>query len=248
MNQKAVIITGSCGGIGTELTQAFGKAKYFVVATDSQPQNSLVYADAFLQIDLQRTWDDANYAEESFSHLRQVLAKKSLFCLINNAAVQITSPIEGISRNQMNETFSINVMAPFLWAQTFLEDLSKSSGSIINMGSVHARQTKSNFASYAMSKAAIDGLTRSMAVECGSRVRVLSIAPGAISTSMLEAGFSQNSIARQELDRLQPIGRIGTPAEVAKLAVFLASPEASYMNGAIISCDGGISVSLRDPG
>jgi NAD(P)-dependent dehydrogenase (short-subunit alcohol dehydrogenase family) len=248
MANKAVIVTGACGGIGSSLTHAFKDAGYFVVGTDLKEKTPQVYSDAFLQIDLQKIWVDSNYSEQIFSKLFELVGDMELNCFVNNAAVQFVLPIEEVTRAQVNEIFAVNVFAPFIFAQAFIEKLSESNGTIINVGSVHSTQTKPNFSIYAMTKSALDGITRSLAVECGSRVRVVGIAPGAISTTMLEDGFKHDQTARNELNKMQPMGRIGMPPEVADLAVFLASAKASFMNGSVVRCDGGISASLRDPG
>jgi len=247
MTDNAVIVTGACGGIGSALTHAFRDAGYCVIATDLKEKQSHVHSDLFLQIDLQRVWEDQSYSEQVFLSLFEAIGNMELKCFINNAAVQFVVPIERVRRAQIRESFAVNVFAPFLLAQTFIDKLSETNGTIINIGSIHSTQTKPNFSIYAMSKSALDGITRSLAIECGSRVRVLGIAPGAISTPMLEDGFKINPQARADLNKFQPMGRIGSPSEVADLAVFLASTKASYMNGSVVRCDGGISASLRDP-
>lgn len=247
MADKAVIVTGACGGIGSAITHAFKDAGYHVIATDLKEKQSHVYSDLFLQIDLKKVWEDRSYSEQVFLSLLDAVRNMELNCLVNNAAVQFVVPIERVSRAQIYESFAVNVFAPFLFAQTFIDKLSETNGTVINIGSIHSTQTKPNFSIYAMSKSALDGITRSLAVECGSRARVVGIAPGAISTSMLEDGFKINPQARTDLDKCQPMGRIGLPSEVADLAVFLASTKASYMNGSVVRCDGGISGSLRDP-
>ena len=129
----------------------------------------------------------------------------------------------------------------------FLEELSDNHGSVLNISSIHASQTKKGFTVYATSKAALSALTKLLAIELGSRVRVNAIEPGAISTKMLEAGFLLEPEKRIALDNLQPMGRIGEPSEVAKLASFLTSDSARFINGSAIAIDGGIRNQLHDP-
>lgn len=100
---------------------------------------------------------------------------------------------------------------------------------------------------YATSKAALAGLTRALAVDLGGRVRVNAIAPAAISTPMLEAGFEGRPESRAELDRFHPAGRIGRPDEVARAAVWLASEESGFLTGATLAVDGALGVRLHDP-
>jgi NAD(P)-dependent dehydrogenase (short-subunit alcohol dehydrogenase family) len=100
---------------------------------------------------------------------------------------------------------------------------------------------------YATSKAALVTLTRSLAVELAPEVRVNAVNPAATDTSMLRAGFKDNSTGLQILGDYHPLKRIAQPEEIAKVSLFLASPQASFMTGAIVNVDGGISGCLHDP-
>ncbi|HEX4935927.1 MAG TPA: SDR family oxidoreductase, partial [Gemmatimonadaceae bacterium] len=91
------------------------------------------------------------------------------------------------------------------------------------------------------------GLTRALAVDLGGRVRVNNISPGAIATPMLEAGFEGRAEARKQLDAVHPLGRVGTPMEVAQAALFLASSAASNITGLDLRVDGGVAARLHDP-
>jgi len=128
-----------------------------------------------------------------------------------------------------------------------LEKLKVSKGSVVNITSIHAALTKPGFSTYAMSKAAMDGMTRSLAVELGRDVRINAIAPAAISTPLLEAGFENRLDEFKQLADMHPTGKIGTPADVASLALYLVSEEAAFINGSILGLDGGIRGRLHDP-
>lgn len=117
----------------------------------------------------------------------------------------------------------------------------------MNIASVHSTVTKPGFVSYSTSKAALVGLTRSLAIDLGSRVRVNAICPAATATPMLLAGFDGHPEALKELANVHPLERIAKPEEVAQVALFLASPQASFITGASILVDGGISGRLHDP-
>jgi NAD(P)-dependent dehydrogenase (short-subunit alcohol dehydrogenase family) len=117
----------------------------------------------------------------------------------------------------------------------------------VNISSIHARLTKPDFVAYATSKAALSGLTRAMAVDLGDRIRVNAIEPAAISTPMLKAGFESHPEQYAALARCHPQGRMGTPTEVAALALSLVSGELRFMHGACVGLDGGISARLHDP-
>jgi NAD(P)-dependent dehydrogenase (short-subunit alcohol dehydrogenase family) len=125
--------------------------------------------------------------------------------------------------------------------------LEKARGSVVNISSIHAKLTKPEFSCYATSKAALLGLTKSMAVELGSKVRINAICPAAVSTPMLLAGFDGQSEAYEILSSMHPVGRIAEPSEVAKLALFLASKDAQFINGSSLELDGGIGSRLHDP-
>ena len=117
----------------------------------------------------------------------------------------------------------------------------------MNIGSVHAQATKPGFVSYATSKAALHGLTKALAVDLGGAVRVCAIAPAAIATDMLEAGFEGRASEREQLDAFHPAGRIGKPQEVAKVVAFLLQREMAFLTGSILTLDGGILSRLHDP-
>ena len=142
---------------------------------------------------------------------------------------------------------NVNLTAPFRLSQAFLADLEAARGTILNIGSVHARATKPEFAAYATSKAALHGLTRALAVDLGDRVRVVCLAPAAISTPMLMAGFEGHEAAFKSLEACHPAGRIGQPDEVAKAALFLTGPDAGFATGTTFWLDGGVLSRLHDP-
>ena len=176
-----------------------------------------------------------------------MVGKNRIKALINNAAIQRVKLFEEVTINDWQETLDVNLLAPFFFTQLFLEDLTKSNGSVLNISSIHASQTKRELSVYATSKAALSSLTKLLAIELGSRVRVNAIEPGAISTQMLESGFQSEPEKRKLLDKLQPMERIGEPSEVAKLALFLTSYSARFVNGAAVAIDGGIRNQLHDP-
>jgi NAD(P)-dependent dehydrogenase (short-subunit alcohol dehydrogenase family) len=108
--------------------------------------------------------------------------------------------------------------------------------------------TKKNFVAYATSKAALSGMTKAMAVDLGGRVRVNAIEPAAIETDMLKAGFEGKSELYRQLEAYHPLGRIGRPEEVARLALAMIEGGIDFLDGACVGLDGGISGCLIDPG
>lgn len=245
--KEAVIITGACGGIGRALVKAYIEAGYFVLATDSREALPEFSEVKFFKIDLRETVVDIRIREECLGRLRSELVSYKLVALINNAAEQMVKPIEEVTYEDWNSVLSVNLLAPFFWTQYFLDLLEESSGSVLNISSIHARQTKKDFSVYATSKAALSGLTRLMSIELGARIRVNVLEPAAISTQMLESGFEGNPSGRLALDSYHPTNRIGTTEEIASVALFVTSEKCGFLNGASIAVDGGIGNLLHDP-
>lgn len=247
MPRRAAIITGAAGGIGRALCQAFSEAGYYVIASDREAPGKAVQDFAYVPADLDRFCADAHAREDALMRIRDALTARELAVLINNAALQIVKPAEHLTAEDWSRTFNVNLVAPFLLTQALLPELEAAKGCVINIGSIHAALTKPGFAAYATSKSALGGLTRSLAVELGRRIRVNAINPAAIATPMLLEGFAGKDLALAELEDMHPVGRIGEPREVAALALFLASDAARFINGAEIGLDGGIGARLHDP-
>ena len=246
-DRHCALITGAAGAIGQALVQAFHDANYSVIATDCiQPSLGLPCA-AFVEVDLRRSVADEAYAESFFDEVRQSVGSGELKVLVNNAAVQVIGHVADLTREDWNTSFQTNVLAPFFWTQGLLGELQSAKGSVINIGSIHSRLTKPHFSAYATSKAALAGLSRSMAVELGDRIRVNTIEPAAIRTPMLLEGFVGDPDKLQALETCHPTKSIGEPEQVGKLAVSLASGDLQFLNGCTLNIDGGISARLHDP-
>lgn len=246
-DRPVAMITGACGGIGQALVHAFAGAGYRIIGTDLVPLASRLSLDHFIAADLGRLVEDRLEADRFLADVRACLGATGLTVLVNNAAVQIVKRIEELSTEDVVRTFTVNAIVPFLLTRSLLPELERARGSVVNISSIHAVLTKPGFTAYAASKAALSGLTRALSVELGNRVRVNAIEPAAIATPMLIGGFAGNEGALRELGGVHPVGRIGEPREVADLAVFVASDQARFINGAIFGIDGGISHRLHDP-
>lgn len=247
MTKPAVLITGSNGGIGIALSTAFSKAGYQVIGCDIAGAAEGP-CDSYLELDLREFARTEGYRKQKGAEIDSLLAAGKLNCLVNNAAVQHLGGAGQLAPELWSETLDVNLGAPFLLAQHLLPALEKAGGSVINISSIHAKQTKPGFIAYATSKAGLDGMTRALAVDLGGRVRVNSIAPAATETPMLVAGFEQNPALRHQLENYHPVGRIARPSEIADLAVFLASDKAAFITGEVVNIDGGIGSRLHDPG
>lgn len=244
--KRAALITGCNGGIGAALVKAFAAASWHVVGVDRVPAKTGGGVD-FINADLGELSRDEKKLAAFADDARKAFAGAPLGVIVNNAAIQELGSVNDLSLDLFIETMNVNLIAPFALVKTFLPDLEAARGSVVNIGSVHAQATKPGFAAYATSKAALHGLTRALAVDLGPRVRVNTLAPAAVSTDMLKAGFDGEPEAFAALENIHPAGRIATPEEIAKIAVFLASEDAGFMTGATVYADGGILSRLHDP-
>jgi len=245
--QKQALVTGAAGGIGRALVQAFAQHGYNVLAVDHVPEPAGFAGAHYLQLDLETLATDAADTGRAWAQINALLCGLGLDVLVNNAAVQVLGGVDTLTMADWQRTLNVNLLAPFALVQGLLPKLEQADGAVINISSIHARLTKANFVAYATSKAALSGMTRAMAVDLGRRVRVNAIEPAAIATEMLKAGFEGQPAQYARLEACHPQGRIGTPAEVAALALSIASGDLRFLHGACVGMDGGISGLLHDP-
>ncbi len=248
-NKKWVLITGAEGGIGSALVQEFTNENYHVIAADithgkSEWVNDKLYK---LHLDLRKLVEEEDSTTRLLAQVNEITKGAGLFALINNAAVQILAPTKELTQAQWHATWAVNLHAPFLLIQTFLDSLASNNGAVVNICSIHAKQTLKRFVAYATSKAALSSLTKNLAVDLGGLVRINAIEPAAVGTEMLVAGFSGMEDKLAELNQYHPLGRIAEPKEVAELAVYLCSEKSRFVQGACISASGGIDGCLFDP-
>lgn len=166
--------------------------------------------------------------------------------LVNNAGVGLVGGVEETSFEDFQQLFRVNVEGVFLVTRAAVPLIRASHGSIVNIGSVAGMiGVKRRFA-YCASKGAVIALTRQLAVDYPTEFRVNCICPGTIDTPFVE-GFlekyhkHEKEKIRAELRQRQPLGRLGRAEEIADLALYLASDEANFMNGAVLPIDGGWS-------
>ena len=159
--------------------------------------------------------------------------------LVNNAGVYEFSPIEGVTPEHFHKQFNVNVLGLILTTQAALQNFSPEGGSIINIGSV-AAQGVAAAAVYSATKGAVDSVTVSLSKELGPRnIRVNSLNPGMVETEGVHAaGFIGSDFHKEVISRT-PLGRIGQPKDIADIAVFLASDDATWVNGQTIQAAGG---------
>ncbi len=241
--KPAVVVTGVLGGIGQAIAEEFQKEGFYVIGLDLKTGSS-DHCDLLHQFDLFRYVRDEQYRlEENNWFDTQV---RSLKCLVNNAAVQRLGSLGDLALEDWNETMAVNLTGPMLLSKRLAPMLSVNKGTIVNIASIHQNLTKKRFISYATSKSALVGLTKALSVDLQGSVNVNAISPAAIDTEMLREGFDHNEEMIEKLHALHPVQRIGRPAEVARLCVFLSQNHFDFLNGTNIEMDGGISNVLKD--
>jgi NAD(P)-dependent dehydrogenase (short-subunit alcohol dehydrogenase family) len=242
---KTILITGSNGAIGQGLCQSFMEKGWWVVGTDLE-EKSKGNTSAYLAIDLDRLCEDTAYSDQAIKGILSE-CKEGLDVLVNNAATQILAPIEELTFNNWKKTLNVNLNSVYILIKELLPKLEKKKGSVVNIASIHATLTKPNFSAYASSKAGLIGLTKSLSVELGSRVRINAICPAAVDTPMLHEGFVENPDGLEELIKFHPTNSIGFVSDVVNTTLFLSDNKNSFLNGSILDLDGGISSRLHDP-
>jgi 3alpha(or 20beta)-hydroxysteroid dehydrogenase len=224
LTDKVVVVTGAARGQGAAEVEALAAAGATVVATDVLP-----FAGRHLDVTSAADW--ATLAADLEAEYGRVDA------LVNNAGVAARERLPNVSLEAWQRTFDINVTGPMLGIQA-LVPLMPPGSSIVNICSVAAMSGHAA-AAYTASKWALRGLTRSASLELGSRgIRVNAVMPGLIDTPLMASAspaFTEAALAEI------PLGRVGTPADIAPTIVFLVSDGAAYYNGAEIVVDGGLT-------
>ncbi len=237
---RTVLITGGSRGIGRAMVELFSKNGYSVAFTYKNSENeakSLAESTGAMAIKA-----DSESPDEIFSACERTVAELGhIDCLVNNAAVSAFSLFTDITDADWQRMMSVNLTAPFLYARNLVSGMiSRKYGRIINITSMWGLVGASCEVHYSAAKAGLIGMTKALAKELGpSGITVNAIAPGVIETDMNRA------LDREALDELceqTPVGRMGTPAEVAEAALFLASDKAAFITGEVVNISGGFVI------
>ncbi|MET3164793.1 UNVERIFIED_ORG: meso-butanediol dehydrogenase/(S,S)-butanediol dehydrogenase/diacetyl reductase [Arthrobacter sp. UYEF10] len=246
---KVALVTGGGRGIGRGIVERFVDEGAHVVVAQREALDASLDSHpriAGIQIDLSAPPSTAaavKYAVARFG---------GLDILVNNAGIMFEHTISDIQIEEWDLMFNINLRAPMFLIQAALPQMRKrGGGSIINIGSIEGLGANPHHAAYCASKGGIHGLTRAVAVDLGNEnIRCNAIAPGWITSELSDAYLASQpdpTAASGALNRLHPIGRVGTPTDVGDLAVYLASDKAAFLTGETIVLDGGRTAKLPLP-
>ncbi|WP_238398614.1 SDR family NAD(P)-dependent oxidoreductase [Edaphobacter sp. 12200R-103] len=239
MENKIALVTGGASGIGAATIRELARAGAQVVIADidlaaAESLATEVPGARAVKMDV----TNAESIAAAFSGIQK------LDILVNNAGIGLVGDISRTAEEDFDRVMRVNVHSVFLVTKAALSLLLASRGSIVNIGSVAGSVgVKQRFA-YCASKGAVQAMTRQIAVDYPKELRINCIAPGTVQTPFVEGYLDryhahEKEKVRAELVARQPIGRLGTPEDIASLVRYLCSKEAEFINGAVIPIDGG---------
>jgi NAD(P)-dependent dehydrogenase (short-subunit alcohol dehydrogenase family) len=232
------IVTGAAGGLGREIVRRLHEDGAAVIAEDIDPAVEALAAERIAPL-------QGDVAQADTARRAVALATErfgGLDVLVNNAARFLLKPIGDTTDEEFDGLISSNVRGAFVHCREALPALTRGGGAIVNVASISGLVGLPDQTAYCVTKGAIVQLTRQLAIQYArAGVRVNAVAPGAIDTPFVDRslGLERDPARLAEIGEQHPLGRVATPAEIAETVVFLASPRASYVTGAILAVDGG---------
>jgi len=237
---KVALVTGGAHGIGQAIVRAFVEEGARVVAADVDHAAARALAEELGPAVRAEQLDVGSEEQWRAVVDRTVADLGGLHVGVNNAGIVSKGTLAETTLEQFEATVRVNQIGTFLGLRTMAEPMKAAGGgSLINLSSIRGLVGKAGLLSYAATKFAVRGMTKVAALELGPYgIRVNSIHPGAVASRLI------GDLAPEDVDPAfahQPIGRIARPAEIARLAVFLASDDSSYSTGSEFVADGGVS-------
>lgn len=236
---KRALITGGASGIGEATARLFAGAGAEVVIADLDDQRAAAVAASLpgaraLHVDLT---SEAS-VQAAFAQLDR------LDVLVNNAGIGLVGSIEETAAEDFDRLMAVNVRGVYLATRAAVPLLRAAGGNIVNIGSVAGLVAVKRRFAYCATKGAVVAMTRQLAIEYAGQIRVNCICPGTVDTPFVEAYLEkyhkhEKEEVRRQLDARQPVGRLGRPEEIAALALYLASGQAGFVTGSIMTIDGG---------
>lgn len=250
MRKKVAIVTGSSKGIGKAIAFAFAKSKeYSTVVINSRKAKEaqqvskeierLGCNSIAIEADVSKESDCIRLIEETVKQFDRIDV------LVNNAGIQEDLPLTDINLEEWYKIIGVDLTGPFICTREAVKHMKNQKpkgGCIINISSVHQAIPKPHYVPYATSKAGIEMMTKTLALELAKdNIRANIVAPGAIDTEM-NADLRENKAELESVLKRIPLGRVASADEVANVVEFLASDKASYVTGASYFVDGGMTL------
>ena len=240
---RVAVVTGGAQGIGRATVAALIGSGYSVVALDTDGEaldELIVETDSDLLAAIQ-----GDCAEENtIAELVEIATERfgGLSVAVHNAGISINKPVEGLSFAEWRRVIDVNLSGAFLLARAAAPWLRPSRGSIVNIASTRALMSEPNTEAYSASKGGIVALTHALAVSLGPEIRVNCISPGWIETAPLQKQSRRAPVEHSDADRAQhPVGRVGTPEDIARSVLFLVDPANGFVTGQNFVIDGGMT-------
>ena len=249
---RVVVVTGGARGIGRAIVDRFTTEGATVIIGDLTDPGEV---DTGLDMTGQREWIPLDVTDElSVQEFAKSVAtgQGGVDVLVNNAGIMDTRTLANETVADWDHTVAVNLRGPFLMAKHLVPLMDgRTDSAIVNIGSIEGIGANALHASYAASKAGVHGLTRALAVDLGPvGIRCNAVAPGWIDTDLNRNYVDKHPNQAQavtDLASLHPVGRIGDPADVAAAVLWLASPDAGFVTGQVITVDGGRMTRLSIP-
>jgi 3-oxoacyl-[acyl-carrier protein] reductase len=245
LNGKVAVVTGASKGIGAGIAKALAAEGASVVVNYASSKEgaekvvSEITKKGGKAIAVHGDVAKAGDVKKIFAETKKAYGKLDI--LVNNAGVFKFQSLEEITEEEFHREYNINVLGTLLSTQEALKLFTDKGGSVINLGSVVSVNAMASAAVYAGTKGAVDAITESLSKELGpKKIRVNTLAPGGVETEGTHTLGMIGSDMEKHLVSQTPLGRIGQPDDIAKVAVFLASDDSQWITGERITVSGGM--------
>ncbi|WP_227356537.1 SDR family NAD(P)-dependent oxidoreductase [Haladaptatus salinisoli] len=244
-DDQTVVVTGSTRGIGAGVAERFAAEGASVVVTGRTPADGEATVDEIVEAGGDATFVRADMRDpDDIAALFEAAAERfdGVDVLVNNAGVETNTAADEATMDDWGLVLETDFRAYWLCAKRAVAEMDE--GAIVNVSSNHAFLTMPEMFPYNAVKAGINGMTRAMALDFGPAVRVNTVNPGWVAIERTTDEMSRER--RRELESIHPVGRLGTPADIAGVVAFLASDDAAFVTGASLLADGGRSAVMQD--
>ena len=245
LSGKVAIVTGASKGIGAAIAKGLGAAGAAVAVNYASSREGAdkvvaeIKARGGKAIAVQGDVAKAADVRRLFAETKKAFGAPDV--LVNNAGIYTFEPLENVTEDEFHREFNTNVLGPILTTQEALKHFGPEGGSVINISSVASTSAPPNSVVYSASKGAVDTISRVLGKELGARkIRVNTIAPGGVETEGVHSAGIIGSDFEKQIVADTPLGRLGQPDDIARVAVFLASDNARWLTGERITASGGL--------